>query len=282
MGYVDPENLKMKHLPFHYAVWNLEVAKKLNQYQKRVKVHVFVDTGMHREGIILDELESFLKELKKLKNIEIIGMMSHFAGADEKNSPQTKLQVGNFQKALKICTKLNIAPKWKHLSNSVGLFSTSNTGCSLARVGKALYGIDPLGKNNPNIKPVLCFSTKLVQIKEIKKGDRVGYWGTFTAKKDLALGILPLGYNDGLDRRLSNKGIVLVRGAECPIIGMVSMNVAAIDLSKVKNPKIGEEVVVYSDKILDKNSIVNSAKLCSTIPYDIMVNLVSTTRRIVA
>ncbi|EKD90544.1 MAG: hypothetical protein ACD_30C00119G0001 [uncultured bacterium] len=109
----------------------------------------------------------------------------------------------------------------------------------------------------------------------------MGYEGTFTAKKDTLVGVLPIGYYDGVDRRLSNKGIFLVDNIECPVLGRVCMNINIINLKLVPNPKVGQEVIVYSGNPEDKNSIGNCAKRCKTIPYDLLVNLAETTRRIV-
>ncbi len=98
----------------------------------------------------------------------------------------------------------------------------------------------------------------------------------------MVIGILPVGYYDGIDRRLSNKGSVIVDKVECPIIGLISMNITTIDLTSVENPYVGQEVLMFSDKLEDPNCILKAAKLCGTIPYDILVHLASSTRRIVA
>ena len=209
MGYTDPENFRVKKLPFSFAVFDLETARILNKYQPNCKVHIFVDTGMNREGVPLNDLANFLQEIKKLSNIKIEGLMSHLASADDAK--------------------------------------------------------DAL--NN-------------IQIKILKANERVGYGGTFLAKKEIIIGILPIGYYDGLDRRLSNKGYVKIDNIFCKIIGKVSMNITTIDISKVKNPYIGQEVIVYSSNPQDKNSISNNAKICNTIPYELLVNLASSTRRI--
>lgn len=280
MGYTDPKNFKVKKLPFSYAVFDLETAQVLNKYQPNCGIHIFVDTGMHREGIPLNALPEFLQEIKKLPDIKIEGLMSHLASADDKKDPLNKLQVKNFKKAWEICKKSGVHPKWTHLSNSDGLLNyvpTSDVGIqNMARVGLALYGIS----TNPNFKPVLTLKSKIIQIKNLKKGMRVGYSGTFTAKGPVVLGMLPIGYYDGVDRRLSNKGIVMVDGIKCPIIGRVSMNMTTIDISKVPNPYTGQDVFVYSNNRTDPNSVDNVAKLCKTIPYDILIGLAESTKRV--
>ena len=290
MGYINPENMKVKKLPFSYALWDLELAHAISNYQPHAGVHIFVDTGMNREGIPLIELPQFIRQLKKLPNINIEGLMSHFASADNEKDPLNELQIKDFKKALEICKNNGIHPEWIHLANSDGLLNPKvstqhtpgvwnvHTPGNLARVGLALYGIS----NRSNLKPVLTFRSRIIQIKKLKKEDRVGYSGAFIVKNDMTIGILPLGYYDGVDRRLSNKGFVTVDRVKCPIIGLVSMNITTIDLSGVKNPHIGQDVFVYSNNPKNKNSIENSAKICKTIPYDLLVHLASSTKRIIA
>lgn len=278
MGYTDPENFKVKKLPFSFALFDLETAKILNQYQKSCSVHIFVDTGMHREGVSIDELPEFLTKIKVFTNIKIEGLMSHLASANDIKNPLNKTQINNFKKATEICKKQGIKPNWIHLQNSDGL-ELNLEGCNvnIARVGLALYGIAA----DPKLKPALTLKTKIIQIKKINKEDKIGYNGTFTAKKPMTLGVLPIGYFDGVDRRLSNKGWVMVDNKPCKIIGKVSMNITSIDLSVISSPYIGQEVIVYSNNPKDKNSIENCAKICNTITYDLLVNLNSSIRRII-
>lgn len=280
MGYIDPKSLMVKKLPFQYAVWDLELAGVINRYQKGAKVHLFVDTGMHREGILVEDLPEFIRELKRLENLELVGLMSHLSEGENSNSPSTKRQIKSFQRSKEICKKNGLKIKWFHLLNSPGFFSLKNTGSNVARMGRALYGIETSVSEN-ELKPVLKLTTKIVQIKKIGKGEKVGYNGTYTAKRDMILGILPLGYHDGVDRRLSNLGIVLVDGVECEIVGLVSMNLTTVDLSQVDKPYIGQEVVVFSDSPKDRNSIGKSAQTCGTIPYDLLIHLTPSTKRVI-
>lgn len=282
MGYVDPANLSVKKLPFSYAVFSQDVLEGIAQNQLQAGIHIFVDTGMHREGIPLEELPDFLKQIKNL-NLNVEGLMSHFGMAEKPNDSETISQVKNFEKAQEIVKSNGFNPKWVHICASSGLlnnkqFSKYKIG-NVARAGIASYGISPIN-DKQGLQPALKFTTRIAQIKHLKKGDKVGYDFAFTASKDMTIGILPVGYNDGLDRRLSNKGFVTINNISCPIIGRVSMNITNVDLSEVKNPKVGDEVIVYSDNTKDKNSIENAAKLCGTIPYDILVGLSPLTKRV--
>lgn len=277
-GYTNPENLKVKKLPFSYAVFTLDLAKAINDYQPHAGVHIFVDTGMHREGVSIEELPGFLNELKKLPNIKIEGLMSHLASSESNKDPLFLNQIKQYRKAKEICKKMGINPRWFHVAATGSIINPQTRSIiagvsNLARAGLALYGYSS-STFDKNLKPALTLKTTIVQIKKVLKGDKLGYDGTYTAKKDMVIGILPIGYYDGVDRRLSNKGVCFVDNTECPILGRVSMNLNIIDLSKVPNPKAGQEVIVYSD-------ISKDAKICKTIPYDLLVNLAETTKRII-
>lgn len=278
MGYIDPRSLETKKYPFSYAVYDLDFARALNTFQKGAQIHVFVGTGMSREGVPLSKLENFLKHLKKLENLKVNGIMSHLASSDNPESDLTKKQVKNFNIAKSIILKYFPDIEWFHLGGSLALLKGLTDGCNLIRCGKALYGLVD-GAGRWDLKPVLSLKSKIVQIKKINKGARVGYSETFTAKKEMVIGILPIGYNDGVDRRLSNKGVVIVSGIKCPIIGLISMNITTIDLSAVPSPFLGQEAVVFSDFAEDANSVSKDAVLIDTIPHEILVHLNPTTRR---
>lgn len=282
MGYVEPQNLKVKHLPFSYAVFNTDQLSVINQYQKNAGIHIKFDSGMSRLGVTFEELPEFISTIKQYNNITIEGFMSHFAESEFSNSTLTKLQIANFKNALNLLKESNISPRWIHFANSEGILNNKNLELSkytnIGRTGLALYGIG-LSNDLKDLQPVLKLTTKIIQIKSLKKGDKVGYNGTFTAKENMTIAILPIGYNDGVDRRLSNKGIMIINKQQCPIIGNISMNISTINISNVSNPYVGQEVIVYSNEKNDPNTIYKSAKICGTIPYELLVHLSPTTRR---
>jgi len=287
MGYTAPENFKVKKLPFEIVVFDLDLAKILNQYQKNCRIHIFVDTGMNREGIKIDNLPQFLTVIKKLKNLKVVGLCSHFADADNPSSLDfTKQQIENFKKALRIMQKFSIDPKWRHISASGGAFKIRDKTFNMLRVGLAHYGVNPLSDKDSSrqkiaLKPALEFSSTLAQIKKISKGDLVGYSCTFKAKSNMTIGLLPAGYYEGVDRGLSNLGLVKIRNAFFPIIGRVSMNMTTIDISKLKNPRIGEKVIIYSSVKKDKNNLSKTATLLKIIPYELLVHLAESVKRVV-
>lgn len=273
MGYIDPKSLDTKKLPFSFAVFSKEQIDAISKYQPLARIHVFVDTGMHREGILLHELNQSLSYIKN-KSLEIEGIMSHFGESEKSANPLTKQQINKFEQVSK-----SINVRWRHISNSGGVMSNYGLG-NLARCGIAIYGISPLG-NNTKLKPVLRFTTHLAQIKEINKDEFIGYSYTYKTKKTTKIAILPAGYNDGIDRRLSNSGFVKIGNKFTKILGRISMNITTIDVSDFLKAQVGDEVTVISSDPKDKNSIQNLANMANTIPYELLVGLHPSTKRVV-
>jgi len=284
LGYTFPENFRGKRLPYNFAVYDLEVARALNRYQPGTKVHIFLDTGMRREGVLLRELPRFLDELSQLRNLQITGLGSHFSDADNpKDKTFTRKQVSVFKEGLRVCREKGIDPQWRHIAASGGAFKLKDDTFNLLRVGLASYGINPLEDNDPErgaieLQPAMRFISTIVQIKEISPGDELGYSRTYKAKKKLRVGILRAGYYEGIDRRLSNLGVIKVRGVQCPILGRISMNMTTIDLSAVEDAQVGDEAEVFSNNPEDANFVKNQAALGS-IPYELFVHIAESVRR---
>lgn len=272
-GYVHPNNLQFKKLPFSYSVFDVEQLRGILKYQPQAKVHLFIDTGMHREGLRVDEIEKFLEQLNNKEKNSIDGLMSHLAFSEKPKNIDTKKQIAQFKSAMKILKKYSIFPKFIHFGNSSGLLNNRKLGLSftnVSRTGLALYGISSV--NNKGLKQVLQLKTHVIQLKKIKRGEKVGYDFTYQAKKDGQIAVLPVGYNDGVDRRLSDRGVVLIKNKTCPIIGRVSMNLCVVDVTAVKNIEVGDEVIIFSN-------VVNSAKKIGAIPYEILIHLERSTKR---
>jgi len=279
LGFTIADNFKNKAIPFHIPLFDLETAKILNKYQKHIQVHLKIDTGMNRFGIKIADLENFLNQLKDFENINIAGVYSHLASADEIENPKTNKQIKILKEALHILANYNIYPKWRHISASAGALYLKDPDFNLLRTGIACYGISPIAKTKIELKPILQFYSRICQIKNIKKGESISYNETFHAPKNMLTGIIGAGYYEGIDRSLSNKGFVTVNGINCQILGRVCMNITIIDLSNVPDPYIGQECIVYSDLNSDPNSITNSAQICQTIPYELLVKLNESVRR---
>lgn len=269
MGYVDPRDIpRRRH--FIYAVSDLDYGLALIQRFSRVRLHLFLDSGMHREGI--QDIESTYAQsvlTKIAKHIE--WCMSHLSTPD--NREATEKQCETFNKQLALLAGLGIRPTYTHIFASGGLIHHhaswlwKNDSSILARCGIAFYGY-----GHPELQPALRLTTRLIQIKHIKKGESVGYDRTFTAEKDMKIGVLPLGYHDGMDRRLSSVGVVMIWEHTCPILGRVSMNLTTIDLSHL-DVSIGEKVIVIDENPASPVSLERQAERAGMIPYDMLVHI---------
>lgn len=286
IGYTFPENFKFRKIPFSIPVFDLETIKYLSQYQSGAKVHLKIDTGMNRLGIKEEQFKEFSECLKKHSNIEIEGIYTHLSDAENNDETFSLLQIERFKKAVKFFEDKGFEFKWKHSCSTAGSFRFKNAGSNMIRLGIGFYGISPFSDDSPfdkklscNLKSCLRFVSHVSQIKIINKGETVSYNRTFKSSKRTKIAILPLGYYDGFDRRLSNIGKVTIAGASCPILGRVCMNVSVVDVSNVKNPHVGQEVVIYDNMTDSENSIKNIARKIDTIPYELLVKLSETTRR---
>lgn len=289
IGYTRPENFKIKKkLNFSFPVYDEQTIAALAQYHPEAKVHVKIDSGMNRLGITPSQVDDFIELLKKYPRLNVTGIYTHLSQADDPQAKDfTNNQVKTFKKVIRKFESQGFSFKWKHIAATSGSEVVPDPEFNLIRIGLGFYGISPFPKNTKEnkilekkLKPALKFTTHLAQIKHLPKGAQVSYGGTYTAKKDMKIGILPVGYYDGVDRRLSNKGVVTIKGKGCPILGRVCMNLTIVDLSQIKNPKLEQEVVIYDDNSSSPNSIKNSAELANTIPYTLLVNLAPSTRRV--
>jgi alanine racemase len=290
IGYTHPDNYKfMKFANIAVTVIDNESIEALGALKKRIKIHLKVDTGMHRQGIPFKKIEESLELLKKHKKLEFEGICTHLADADNpKNNSFTRLQVKNFKKVLKIVEDSGFSPKWKHVSATSGAGKVFMKNFNMIRLGLGLYGESPLEDSDKyykkykfnRLKPVLQLKSTIIDIKKLKKGDCVSYGCRFTAKKTMKIGVIPFGYYEGIDRRLTNKGYIYYRNKPCKILGTVCMNLTMIDLSNVKNPRKWDKVEVIGRDRKKKNTARWMAGACDTITYVIWTHIAPTIRRV--
>ena len=176
--------------------------------------------------------------------------------------------------------------RYVHIGATAGGAKLDGVVSTAIRLGIGLYGYNPLPDTDPvheklmKLRPALTFKTKLAAEKKIKKGCHISYNCTYTAPRDMTIGVLPLGYYEGIDRRLSNKGVVGYKGTDVPILGRVCMNITVIGLPDTGAKRL-DDVEVISADTTKKNSVAAMAKLCKTIPYDVLVHLNERVRRVV-
>lgn len=272
VGYTDIKNILQNKLKNTiYTVANIEQFNYLiNHCHTKTYINLKVDTGMNRQGLILDEYFSALKILKNNKKIILHGVFSHLA--DINNKSLLNKQLKNWEFAQLYANKLfkNVL---FHLGSTSSAKIVNTFKSDVFRLGLGLYGYDLNFASSLAIKPALEMLSIITNIKVINKGDIVGYNSSFKAKERMVLGIVPVGYYEGVDLRLSNKGYFYYKQNPCKIIGRVSMNISIIDITRVNNAKIGGEIEIISKNKNNKNSIMNICKQINTIPYEILVKI---------
>ena len=233
---------------------------------KRVPIFVMVDTGMGRYGVSSDEFIYFVKLLKNMNFVELKGVMSHFPVADS-DKEFTQKQLKSFNKLTKVAESSGIKIPIKSMANSAAFLLHENSIFNMVRLGLLLYGISPVKEPKArDYKPVMTVKSKISFIKTIPPGHSVSYCRTFIAENPTTIAAVPLGYADGYDRALSNKGWMIVNGEKAPVIGNVTMDTTMIDVSKIQDAKIGDEVIVMDSLV----SAWDIAATIGTIPYEII------------
>lgn len=282
IGYTHPDNYRhMKLGDISITVLDMQTIKALGKLKKKVSIHVKVDTGMHRQGIPFDDFREALLVIKKYKNLHVEGICTHLADADNQDSDAfTQKQVQLFKKALNIAEEEGIQAQWKHISATGGAGVIFDETFNMVRLGLGLYGDSPVDDYD-KLYPVMRFESTVIDIKHLKKGDCVSYGCTFTAPNDMTIAIVPAGYYEGVDRRLSNKGYIYYNNTPCPIVGTVCMNLTMIDVSSVPEMKKWDKVTIISRKQGQKNSVRAIARYCDTITYTVWTHIAPTIRRVV-
>jgi alanine racemase len=210
----------------------------------RMPVHIKIDTGLTRRGISCADAYSFIKRAHSYPFIRVEGVCSHFSHAYKIDAPITRLQIERFEQVIKILEQDALLPPYVHMSNSslIPIYRAT-----LYRPGIAVYGYSPIPTSYP-LKPVLRFKTRIAQLRSVPMGVAIGYNERYHTAMHTRIAVLPVGYADGYDRRLSNNGQVLVNNCLAPVRGMIGMNLMTIDVGQVPNSAIGDEVHMIGDQ----------------------------------
>ncbi len=260
------------------AIYSLPFLEALDQCAgaagTMVDAHLKVDSGMGRLGFREEEIPLFLRALSKVGGVRITGLFSNLASADDPPSRQNPDQLARFLSILETLRRGGVDPEWVHLANSSALLAHPPAHLSLCRPGLSLYGIRPSeALPDPGLRPALSFHTRIAQVKDLPAGTPVGYGATYRTASRKRVGILPVGYADGLPRSASPGGHVLVKGAPCPLIGRVSMDLAAVDLEPAGDVREGDEVVLWGQSGQETLGPWDWARWAGTIPYEIMTGV---------
>ncbi|MBI4157317.1 alanine racemase [Candidatus Woesebacteria bacterium] len=268
---------------FSFVVYNLEILKKIDalSLNKKAKIHLKIETGLNRQGIGEEDLLKILLFIKKKKEkFEVKGISTHFANIEDTLDPSfAKFQLTNFKKALKMVRSYGFNPKYVHTAASAGAILYPETHLNMVRVGISLYGIWPsretkiIAKSKKTkivLKPVLSWKSVIAQTKNLAKGDSVGYGRAWIASRKSKIAVVPVGYADGLDRKLSNTGRVIIRGKSAPIIGRVAMNMIMIDVTEIPKVSLEDEVIIVGTQGKQEILVEEIAEKIGTINYEVL------------
>ncbi|UOS04947.1 alanine racemase [Helicobacter pylori] len=273
-------------------IFSLEQAEVFSQMalksQKRLKIHLKIDTGMHRLGLEPNfKSIEIIKKIRALKGLEIEGIFTHLSNADAKIKTHAKNQMKAFNAFLEQLLNQKIEFQYRHAYNSAGILSLCNGNenrfLNLYRPGIMLYGFYPsngMKETCPTIlKNVISLKAQIVQIRSVKKGEFIGYGEHFYTNEETLVGVLALGYADGLMRALGNRIQVAINNQLAPLIGKVCMDQCFVKLNNIE-AKEGDEVILFGDKSAKANDASEIAALLNTIPYETISTLSKRLERI--
>lgn len=264
------------------TVFDFESAKDLSflakKQGKKAKVHIKLDTGMGRLGFPVEPSTiSEIIKILKLEGLEVEGLFTHFARADEKDKNYTKKQFNDFLLVANRLKKLGFSIPIKHVANSAAIIDCPETNLDMVRPGIMLYGLypsDKVNKDKVKLKPVMTLKTKIAYVKSLSKGKSVSYGGTFVTKRQSLIATLPIGYADGYFRALSSKASVLVNGQRAPVIGRICMDQCMVDVTDIKGSvKKGDDVVILGAMEQEKILAEQLAHLAGTINYEVICSI---------
>jgi alanine racemase len=272
------------HLDIDLSISSVELLAEIAAAGKIInkvpRVHIELDTGMNRGGFG-DELPLVISEIAnqaKAGSINVVGIWSHFARADEPEILMNQTQLSRFNSVVEQLKTAGITYQYLHLANSAASLTNQNAHKNIIRWGIGLYGLSPdinnMGSSlDLGLKPAMKLIAKLQLVKAVKAGQGVGYGSTATTKEDTKLGVVTMGYADGIPRNASNLAGVFVAGKRAPLIGRVSMDQFVVDLGASSLAKTGDEVIVFGDGSGGEYTIDEWAKACGTINYEIVTRI---------
>ena len=262
------------------------LAKEAEKQGKTVNVHIKVDTGMNRLGVLPENLLPLIKTINNLPTLKLEALSTHFSSADDKDTSITTQQIELFQKTLSELQKAGVTmPPLTHLANTSALFRFPESRSKMVRPGLILYGALPSPilnsvveeicqkENLQNFQPVMQWKSKIILLKSVQKDQPLSYSRKYFTPRDSVIATLPIGYADGLHRNLSNNMEVLVRGKRVPQVGTICMDMILIDVTEVPDVQMGDEVVIFGKQGEEEITVEELAKRSNTIPYEILCNV---------
>lgn len=291
MGWLCEKNIREAiERGIEFFVFNIERLNIAIKYSKelnlKARIHLEAETGMNRSGLNDVELNNAINILKEnAEYIEIAGFCTHLAGAESvSNHVRIQSQLKKYKKMLATLEANDLSPKYKHVANSAAAFVYPKTRMDLVRVGIMLYGfwsstevfIHYINSNHDKIDPlkrILGWHSQVMAIKKVKRGEFIGYGISYLAQTNITTALVPVGYSFGYSRSLSNKGRVLIGGHRCSVIGVVNMDMIIVDISHVKDAKVGDEVVLIGKQGDLDIKVSAFSEISDELNYEILAHL---------
>ena len=272
IGYTPPEKIVSNQFAdVHFAISTLDqltvLSEKLDHHKK---FHLKIETGMHRYGVKPKNLSQAVALIQENLHINLVGAFSHFSDAYTPDNDHTQSQIRRWNQAVaRLQESIDIT--YRHVAATSGHFYRDKIDANLQRPGIGMYGITDYAADK-NLRPALSLYSFVAGTKQVAAGGSIGYNQSFEASDDMEIAVIPIGYQEGVDRRLSNAGCVQINDSICPIVGKVSMNATMADISDVDvAPR--DPVEIYSADSNAPNSVLNQADTADTISYDILTGI---------
>ena len=289
LGYVPFEGLKEAVAgEMRLTVYNFETLDRLVQVcrelRKKANLHLKIETGTYRQGITEEDVLSFARKAREFPELVLEGISSHFANIEDTTEHSyAQYQLDTFKRIVGMLEKNKIEIPLKHMSCSASAILFPDTYFDMVRAGISIYGLWPsketflscrLQNREPLLlKPVLSWKTRVVQVKKVPRGAFIGYGCTYRASRESTLAVVPVGYYDGYDRRLSNSSYVLVKGKRAPLRGRVCMDFILADVTDIPGVEVEEEVVLLGKDGEESITANDLASLVGTINYEIVARI---------
>lgn len=278
-GYTHPcMATKLVEFNLSQTVYSYEMAKTLSDAanlcdnDKKIKVHIKIDTGMGRVGILQNAVQE-TQFIARLPRIEIEGAFMHFASADDTNKYFAKIQFSIFLDFLDKLRTIGVEIPLRHAANSAAIIDMPETHLDMVRAGISIYGLyasNKVNKNKVALKPAMQLKSRIIHLKRTPANFKISYDSTYKTTKPTTIATVSIGYADGLNRLLSSLGYMLVHGQKSPIVGRVCMDMTMLDVGNIPNVKIGDEAMIFGSQGNSSISVDEIAKTIDTINYEIV------------
>jgi alanine racemase len=268
------------------TVSSLEIARRINDEAgsggAKARIHVKIDTGMERIGVRAERAVPFVEQVAQMRNLEIAGLYSHLATADEEDKTFAREQASRFTAVLDALRRKGIEIPLAHLANSGAVLDLPECLFDMVRPGIMLYGISPSGRGTGpvTLRPVLSLKSNVVYVKEVDPGVTISYGRTYRTRAKTRIATVPIGYGDGYGRRLSNIAEVIIRGARRPVVGTICMDQLMVDLGPEPEVHVGDEVVLIGSSGTETVTAWEIAAKLGTIPYEIFTGITARVPRL--